>query len=410
MTILFLSTEYPPRGGGIASYIAAVAAALARRGHEVHVLSCADGQVGADWRDDDGVHVHQRGTVRLAWLEPLLRSGKARMHLEVSASCFLEQRRLGIRFDVVESPDYVADGFIFALLRSTPLVGHLHTPLLVLARHNGLAANWDRRFGDALERFTMRRADVVTSPSRMLARDLVREGWLGAADARIVRHPIDLSHWSEVPPAEATRPRIVAVGRLEPRKAPETLVEAAAVLAPAVPGLEVVFVGGSNYARDGMPYQKWTEALARKLGSPCCFTGPEKRSAILNWLGSARVSVLPARYDNFPVAGLEAMAAARPLVCTSRTGIAELIEAGGGGTVVPALDATALADALRPYLLDPDLAGRVGRHARVIVARECDPDTIAHEREMCYVDAIEHWQRVRNGRLRRRRRSLPTPL
>jgi glycogen synthase len=404
LKILFLSEGYPPEtgGGGIGSYVATIGPALARRGHEVHVLSCTEGQPASD-RLDGQVHVHRRGTMSFRWLEPVLRSGKARVRLEMSVSCFLESRRLGLAFDVVESPEWMAEGLVFALLRSKPHVGHLHTPLLILARHNLLPSTWDRRFGDALERTAMRRADVVTSPSRMLARDLVADGWLREGVARVVRLPIDIDGWSPKPSAEDTGPRVVMVGRLEPRKAPETLVEAAAALAGTIEGLEVVFVGGSNYTRDGKAYRDWTAELAREIRSPCQFIDAIPRTAIPDWYGTARVAVLTARYDNFPVAGLEAMAAARPLVCTSRTGVAELIRDAGGGTVVPPVDPKALADALYPYLTDAAHAGRTGQAARDAVARYCTPDSIAAEREACYLEAIETWNSRRRPRLLRRK-------
>jgi glycogen synthase len=402
MRILFLSTEYPPQagGGGIASYVANVGAALARRGHEVHVLSCKRDQPAADWRDGE-IHVHRRGVRRLTRLDRFVWSGKARVRVEVSLSCFRQYRRLGLNVDVVESPDWLAEGFIFALLRSKPHVGHLHTPLLVLAQHNLLPTTWDRRFGDAIERTAMRRADVVTSPSWMLARDLAANGWLGSRSASVVRLPIDVEQWSGLPDAETSGRRVLAVGRLEPRKAPEALVEAAAILAPEIEGLEVVFVGGSNYTREGKPYRQWTEDLARKLAAPCRFIGGAARSAMADWYGSSRVAVLTARYDNFPVAGLEAMAAGRPLVCTSTTGVAELLHGGDGGTVVPPLEPAALAEGLRSYLIDAQHAGRTGRRARDVVARACAPDAIAREREGCYLDAIAEWQMRRGRRFRR---------
>ena len=140
----------------------------------------------------------------------------------------------------------MAEGFVFALLGSKPPVGHLHTPLLVLATHNDKPRTWDRRLGDAIERVTMSRAHLVTSPSHLLADDLSASGWLGDRKARVIRYPLDLDQWGALPSPEAAPPRILWIGRLEPRKAPETLVEAAAHLAAEINDLEVVFVGGSN--------------------------------------------------------------------------------------------------------------------------------------------------------------------
>jgi glycosyltransferase involved in cell wall biosynthesis len=391
--------EYPPEtgGGGIGSYVAIIGEALTRRGHEIHVLSCVPGQASSD-RRDGAVHVHRRGTPELGRLDGLLRSGKARLRLEVAGACFREYRRLRLDFDVVESPDWMAEGFVFALLGSKPLVGHLHTPLLVLATHNDKPRTWDRRFGDAIERVTMSRAHVVTSPSHLLADDLSASGWLGDREARVIRLPLDLDQWAALPSPEAAPPRILWVGRLEPRKAPETLVEAAARLAAEINDLEVVFVGGSNYSRDGKPYAEWTAALARKLESPCRFVDFVPRTDLPSWYARVRVAVLTARYDNFPVAGLEAMAAGRPLVTTSKTGVAELVGGAEAGAVVPPRDPTALAEALRPYLLDPARAGADGRRARNVIELHCSPDRVAAERELAYEEAVLRWRATLTGR------------
>ena len=163
--------------------------------------------------------------------------------------------------------------------------------------------------------------------------------------------------------------------------------------------VRVVFVGGSNYTRDGMLYADWTAARARELSSPCRFVDFVPRDELPAWYGRARVAVLAARYDNFPVAGLEAMAAARPLVTTSRTGVAELVAGTESGVMVPPRDPKALADALRPYLLDPSRAGADGRRARSVVERHCAPDVVAAAREVVYEEAVVRWRKTLAGRL-----------
>jgi hypothetical protein len=81
-------------------------------------------------------------------------------------------------------------------------------------------------------------------------------------------------------------------------------------------------------------------------------------------------------------------------------GLAELLDGSGAGTVVASRDPSELAAALRPYLDDPDRAAAAGPKARALVARFCDPDAIAAEREACYEAAISS--------RRRRRRSTGT--
>jgi glycogen(starch) synthase len=388
LRILFVSREYPPStgGGGIGSYVKTMARSLARRGHEVHVLSCSAGQPDDDHLDE-GVSVHLRGVPRLV---PKVRRrfpGTVR-RLEGAIARYREGRRLGIDFDVVEAPDWLAEGLVFGLLGRYPLVAHLHTPLAFVERHNPASFRWtaDATLSDRLEQLAVRRADLATSPSRLLAEDIVASCWGGVDDPRIVRYPIDLTSWSALGGAGATPRRILAVGRLEGRKAPEVLVEAAAALGD-VDGLEVVFVGRSSL-HEGEPYLDWLERLAERIAAPCRFVDQVPREDLPTWYASARVVALPSRYDNFPYAGLEAMASARPLVCTDRTGVAELVSGTGAGAVVPADDPAALAAALRPLLLDASLAQRAGDEARAVVERECGATAIAEERERCYRDAI----------------------
>jgi glycogen(starch) synthase len=392
LRILFVSREYPPEtgGGGIGSYVQTVARALARRGHEVHVLSCVDGQP-ADDREDSGVHVHRRGAPRVL---PKVRRRVpwTALRIEGAIARYREARRLGVEFDVVEAPDWFAEGLAFSLLKPRPLVAHLHTPFGLVGRNDPGSSrpSRDGKLADRVERFAVRHADVVTSPSRLLARDLAREGWLGSHEPRIVRYPVDVGPWTGLEGAEESPPRVLAVGRLEGRKAPEVLVRAAATLARDVPGLEVVFVGRSSL-RNGAPYGDWLRDQARRLGAPCRFVEEVPREELPGWYGASRVVAVASRYDNFPYAALEAMASERPVVCTERTGTAEIVAGTDAGSVVAVDDPAALADALRPFLLDPSAAGRSGRAARSVVERECSPDGTAAEREACYREALRVW-------------------
>jgi glycogen synthase len=401
LRILLVSREYPPEtgGGGIGSYAEIMARALVARGHEVHVLSCVDGQADED-EMRAGVHLHRRGVSRfMRKIRRRLPGTAARIEGALARS--LAARRLETDFDVVEAPDWMAEGLAFAVRRTRPLVVHLHTPLTLIARHNPRSFQWSRdaHMAAALERFTVQRAHVVTSPSRLLSRDLASEGWLEERNVRVIRYPVDIDMWGPLPSADSAEPRILAVGRLEARKAPELLVRAASLLAPEFPALDVVFIGRSGL-RNGGEYRDWLVDLARELSVPCRFVDEVDRSELGAWYASARVVAIPSRYDNFPYSGLEAMAAGRPLVCTDATGTAELLAGSAAGQVVPTNNPEALARALRPYLLDPAHAVRAGLEARSLVERHCSPDRIAGEREACYRDVI-HQSR---GKLRDRSR------
>jgi glycosyltransferase involved in cell wall biosynthesis len=401
LRVLFVSREYPPEtgGGGIGSYVESMARALVLRGHEVHVLSCVPGQATDD-RVHGGVQLHRRGVHRLL---PKIRRRipSTALRIEGAISCYLEFLRLGVAVDVVEAPDWLAEGWAFAVLGSRPLVAHLHTPLFLVGRTNPRSFRWTRdgHGADLVERLAVRRADLLTSPSELLVRDLAREGWIGDREARIVRYPVDLEAWASLPPVGSSPPRVLAVGRLEARKAPEVLVRAAAALAGEVPQLEVVFVGRSGL-RNGGSYREWLIGLADELGAPCRFVDQVPRHELRRWYGDSRVVALCSRYDNFPFAGLEAMAASRPVVCTSATGTAEIIAGTHAGAVVAVDDVDGIAAALRPYLVDAAAAEQAGREAYSVVGKHCSPERIAEQREDCYREAIQRWRRRPRGRLR----------
>jgi glycogen synthase len=410
LRILFVSREYPPEtgGGGIGSYVQTAARTLVRRGHEVHVLSCVDGQP-ADDREDLGVHVHRRGARRVL---PKIRRRLpwTALRLEGALARYREAGRLGVEFDVIEAPDWFGEGVAFSLLKPRPLVAHLHTPFGVVGRNNpgSSRSTRDGHLADWIEGLAVRQADVLTSPSRLLARELACDGWLGNHEPRIVRYPIDVGPWTGLRGPEESPPRVLAVGRLEGRKAPEVLVAAAAMLANDVAGFEVVFVGSSSL-RDGASYREWLTEQARRLGARCRFIDEIAREELPRWYEASRVVAVASRYDNFPYAALEAMASGRPLVCTDRTGTAEIVAGTDAGTVVAVDDPAALADALRPFLLDPSAAGHAGREARLVVERECSPDGTAAQRETCYREAMRVWAARTRGLRRRSRRAASGP-
>jgi len=383
--ILFLSIEYPPETpDGIGSYVAETAAALAARDHEVHVLSCLAGQTSRDYRDG-AVWIHRRGGSSVRGLRRLVGERSA-ARLNQALTCRRELKRLGIAFDVVETPDWMAEGLLLAR-GGTPLVAQLHTPLAVTARYGVRGLTRDARWAARLERTTVERSRLVISPSELLVRELCAAGWLRRSNVRVVRLPIDVEGWSSGVDAAETEPLVVFAGRLEPLKAPEIVVDAVALLKDRGVQVTALLAGRSAATIEGRAYSDWLEQRIAKTEAPCRLIGQIPRAEIGELLARARVAVVPSLYENFPYAALEAMAAARPVVCTSNTGIAELVDGSDAGAVVPARDAAALADAVEPYLREATLASQAGLCARELVVAHCDPDRVAAEREECYAMA-----------------------
>lgn len=392
MRILLLSREVPPDPGigGIGSYTATIAPALAARGHDVHVLSCRPEQ---DRSDDsvDGVWIHRRGVRSFRGLGRLIaRSPDAVRRVQAGATNWLEGSKLG-DFDVVESPEWMAEGLLFGMRRRAPLVAHLHTPVHILAGYAGVPRGNDLRWSDWLERRLVSSATVATSPSRLLDRVLRDERWM-RRPAKIIPYPMDVNGWT-AGNGHPTSPVVLFVGRLEYRKAPELLVQSVADLRHEVPDVKAVFIGKSSGERKGIPYGDWTMARAQALDAPAEFVGWAPRQDLVNWYAKARVVAVPSRFESYSMTALEGMAMSRPVVYTSRVGAGEVLAGSAGGTEVRPDDPAALTKALRPYLTDASHAETAGRAAAEAVRRTCAPTTVAALREACYEDAVMTFRR-----------------
>lgn len=385
MKILFLTPDYPPDVvGGIGPYTKEVVGALASRGHEVHVLACRQGAPNQETKDGD-VFIHSRG-----WQEPrrrgfLTRAPQSALRWRAASEVARHARKLG-RFDVIEAPDWAA--FALRLPASVPIVLHLHTPFRVHAAHQGEFSRWDVTWADRMERSAVRKASVVTAPSKLVVHESQRAGWKIGSDVEIIRYGISASAWSVGESAQDTKPVILFVGRLERRKAPDVLIRAVAEISTDIPDLHVVFVGPAAQNRVGRAYADHLRSLVEQLPVRCTFTGKQTREDLRAWYRQARVAVIPSHFDNFPMAGLEALAAGRPLVVTSRVGLAETLEGSGAGAIVPPQDPRQMARALHTYLSDPGSAGRAGQKSAELVRREFEPKRIAAQREQVFRRAI----------------------
>lgn len=91
------------------------------------------------------------------------------------------------------------------------------------------------------------------------------------------------------------------------------------------------------------------------------------------YISAAGVYVLPSYYgEGLPRTILEAMAMGRPIITTDTPGCRETVGEGANGIIVPAKDSAALAKAMERFIVEPDLAGKMGREGRRIAEEKYD--------------------------------------
>jgi glycosyltransferase involved in cell wall biosynthesis len=208
--------------------------------------------------------------------------------------------------------------------------------------------------------------------SASFVRFISQSGWRMAAslgappdprNAMVLHLGVDLPPAGNLPPSPEFRNTILCPASLYPVKGHCYLIEAIALLRNR--GLACkLLVAGDGKMRPRL------EAHVRKLGLADAveFLGQRSHTEILAMYRECRVGmvVLPSvdlghnLHEGIPVALIEAMSHAVPVIGTRTGGIPELLE-GGAGLTVPDKDPVALADAVERYLRDPAFAAEVAR-------------------------------------------------
>ena len=161
---------------------------------------------------------------------------------------------------------------------------------------------------------------------------------------------------------------IGTAGRLAPVKGHDTFLRAARLILDRAPGARFVIAG------DG-PLEHDLKALASRLGIDGACRFPGARRDIHDVMSAMDIFVLPSLNEGLPMAVLEAMALAKPVVVSRVGGLPEVIQQGKSGLLVPPGDVDALAAACLAVASDRDWAARMATEAKRTVEEE-----FSHER------------------------------
>jgi phosphatidyl-myo-inositol dimannoside synthase len=231
------------------------------------------------------------------------------------------------------------------------------------------------------------------------ARLVISAGEYAAAEAErcadralpvvVVPPGVDTARFRPLDPAErrAARSRhdlededlvVVSVSRLVPRKGMDVLIRAAARLRPRFPGLRVVIAGtGRDRRRLG--------ALVAATGAPVEFVGfvPDEGLPALYGMADVFAMLCRSRWagleqEGFGIVFAEAAACGVPSVCGRSGGAEEAVEHDVSGLVVAnPRSVAATANALAVLAADPGRRARFGAHARRRAVERFDYDLLA---------------------------------
>lgn len=229
-------------------------------------------------------------------------------------------------------------------------------------------------------------ANLAVTITRNNVRHMAR--WMatpGAVPIEVMHSALDLGE-TQFRREGRLAQRILSVGRLDPIKGFDVLLEALALLRDRGVAFESVIIGeGAERAR--------LEALRDRLDlrERVSLVGAKAQDEVRRAMAESTVMAMPCvvtpdgNADGIPNVLTEAMAAGLPVVSTRVSGIPELIEDGVCGRLVEQRDPRAFADAIESLLADPAQADAFAHAGRRKVEREFDVRIEAGRLYDCFV-------------------------
>jgi glycogen(starch) synthase len=397
MKIALVAFEFPPdtAGGGIGTYMEQATRCLTQAGHQVEVFAASPQR--------EGTFDHAGARLNLTKTNSIHDFG------ELVLPAFRERHR-AVGFDVVESPDYFADGrAIRAAFPDLPHVVKMHTPLellheLAVCSGSALGA-WRfhvRQLQAALQRiFRGKRpspwqrfrpdipirshwekiewknalsADLVVSPSNSL-RDWVVKRWgVPLEKTAVVPYPYEPAQkLLECPPGAGGK-AVGYFGRLEHRKGMRLLAEMVPMVLEAVPDAKFRLVGGTSEHPGRLePFRDYLQRKWKKYAGSIEFVGRVPLRQMPEEFSKVGICVFPSLWENFPNVCLEAMSAGRAVVGSSQGGMADIIQSGESGILASPESPQEFATATIRLLQDEKLRCELGGRAREAILANYSP-------------------------------------
>lgn len=343
--------------GGAEGQIIQLAGALEGRGHEVHLASLLPPR---GYGTHPGV-----GQLRL----PLTRLRLSRRSSALSAIW------QAVRFLKCASPDILIS-FVYQANVLARIAGRLAgVPVIISSVRNEQLGGWGHA-RDLVMRATDHFASITTTNSTTVAEALVERRVVPSDRLMVVPNGLDTRRYRE---AECDRLSMrrsllvsdeqflwMAVGNLREQKDFSTLIRAFALINPLEYPAQLRIAGEGHL-------QLALEAEIERLsvGDRVRLLG--LRTDVPSLLAAADCLALSSAWEGLPNVILEGMAAALPIVATRVGGVAELVEHGRTGYLVPPRDVNAMADAMQQMMARSESERRgTGALGRSIVEERFD--------------------------------------
>ncbi len=251
--------------------------------------------------------------------------------------------------------------------------------------------------------------EVLNLADRIVAATIAEEAqlqWLYQADTeKIVVIPpgVDTCQFYPIPSDEAKEyigisphdPMLLFVGRIEPLKGIDTLIQAIGLMAQqeAFTGhrLCLSIIGGDPDVgrEESSDEMSRLQALSTENGLDdfVTFLGRRSQETLPYYYSAAEAVIMPSHYESFGMVALEAMACGTPVVASQVGGLAFLVQDGETGYHINVGDVDALSERLTTLLKDRKLRRRLSKQAAVF-AQDYAWENIAKRMITLYTDVL----------------------
>jgi len=394
MRIVYVCREFGPvTGGGIGTYIYNVCRAMAKRGHDVYLVT--------DCFNDANRHYLPQG-VELIETVPIPNFPKyvfsnARHEYSYRVLYTLRQLSRKISIDVIEFAEFGVEGFasirakrVLNEFADTKLIVKLHTPSSLLYHINeDKLLDADTLSWCNMEDYCVANADMVTSPSKSLAGYFARR--VGRNDILLCPYPMALPELPEARQFSAeTVKRVRFIGSVQIRKGVDVFIEAAKIILAQEPDFSFEIYG----ADINTPLFEKSYSMILQSGIPSQykdrirFLGPVDYSAIPNLLLESCFCVFPSRWENWANVCLESMSMGCVVIASGNGGMSEMITHGENGFLADPLKPQEIADIILDNHNNGDLLQHISQAACIRSKQICDPERTSLKIENNYHKAL----------------------
>lgn len=381
---LFTDT-YAPQVNGVSVSLQLISDCLQQRGHQVTVFAPRF----PGYKDD------HKNIVRVPSLKYL---NNPPIYVAVLGTPRTTWSLTRKHFDVLHAHSPLSAGLLAYLTASTkrlPLIYTYHTSITDYTHYIKFiggtrvmkyAARWfsaaSTNLGDQI---------VVPSPKfhRLLLEQKVRK------PIRVIPNGIDLSMFKAAKKPGSLRNRLglspeapimLTVGRMDPEKRLDFLVDAFVVLSEKHPDARLVFAGDGS-ARKGLE----GKATGTKVKDRIHFLGMVNRGDLPDVFHDANVFLSASTTEVHPISVIEAIASGLPILAVEDEAFEGMIENDLNGYMVP-LDVKVFADRLSSMLMDREKIKRFGEHSTML-SEKYSIEGQVRSLEKLYMEAIlQNWR------------------